>query len=299
MKRTLCSLGAFIALTFCASAQTTDTINSFFTGTPTIYGTQGGGYISGNNAYGDLAKMQLFDVDHGVNGVGTITEVLVGILAKTDAGGNFKVAIWADNNGQPASTTLATKTINISDVDTNVNSFGSIGNGFYNVSAKFTTPVSIPSSQKFWVGVILPTTAGDTIGLLSNTDKDFPDANMYTGEFQSDGSFHFFNDGTNATWQTDVALAVFPIAKYTSLNGISELEKLGISLFPNPFKNELFIQSNQKIESISVRSLDGKEIINETINMNKINTSALASGTYIIQLTTDSKQIISQKLIKE
>jgi len=47
----------------------TDTLmpTSFGTGSPTLYGAQGGGYVVGTNGYGDLAKAQLFYVDEPYN----------------------------------------------------------------------------------------------------------------------------------------------------------------------------------------------------------------------------------------
>ena len=170
MKKGLLTIGAILALSLSINAQV-DTLSEFFTGTPTVYGVTAGGTVSGNNAYGDLQKMQLFDPTHGVAASGTITGVALWVPIKVDAGGSFDVAIWADNNGTPGTTTLATKTITIASVDTTTAGYGLAGTtGFFNVVANFSTPVAIPSNHKFWAGVILPTTAGDTIALVTNGD---------------------------------------------------------------------------------------------------------------------------------
>ena len=60
MKKGLLTIGAILALSLSINAQV-DTLSEFFTGTPTVYGVTAGGTVSGNNAYGDLQKMQLFD----------------------------------------------------------------------------------------------------------------------------------------------------------------------------------------------------------------------------------------------
>ena len=85
MKKILLSIG--VVLSAAAANAQVDTLTEFFTGTPTIYGVSaagGGGYLSGNNGYGDLTKMQLFDGTHGVNGGGSITSLLLWAPVKSD-----------------------------------------------------------------------------------------------------------------------------------------------------------------------------------------------------------------------
>src|SRR6187402_3426331 len=93
MKKTLLALTAVITA-FSLSAQ--DTLTEFFTGTVTFYAAQEGGYVTGNNGYGDLAKGMRYNEQIGLNGGGTINSVLFSVPGKVDAGGaSLTVKIFA------------------------------------------------------------------------------------------------------------------------------------------------------------------------------------------------------------
>src|ERR1700690_3418590 len=51
-----------------------DTLTNQFFGFASLY-RSAGGYVAGNNDYGDLQKQQLFDAQYGVAGAGQITGV--------------------------------------------------------------------------------------------------------------------------------------------------------------------------------------------------------------------------------
>lgn len=304
MKKGLLTFSAIIALTFSnkVSAQL-DTLNEFFIGTLANYGVgplPDAGYVAGNNTYGDLAKMMLFDDTHGVYYGGTITGVLVGISNKVNAGGSFKVAIWNDVNGAPGANPIASKTLTVAEIDTaNYQVVGDIG--FYNVDVTFNTPIAIPTNKKFWAGVILPTSAGDTIALFTNTEGDFPEASAYTGEIQYDGGFKSLNDGTNATWQLDVALSVFPKVNFVNTTGINENEIVQYEVFPNPANDVLNFKLKENCKSIEILSLDGKTVALEVVSgmSVKLNISNLNSGVYIFKLTNDKGLVSTNKFVKK
>ncbi len=296
MKKGLLTIGAILALSLSINAQV-DTLSEFFTGTPTVYGVTAGGTVSGNNAYGDLQKMQLFDPTHGVAASGTITGVALWVPIKVDAGGSFDVAIWADNNGTPGTTTLATKTITIASVDTTTAGYGLAGTtGFFNVVANFSTPVAIPSNHKFWAGVILPTTAGDTIALVTNTDGDFADTTN-SGELWSDNTFHQMGDAAN--WGLKIAFGVYPIVSYTA--GINENMTEVANVFPNPANDVLNINLKENMTTVNILSTDGKLISSNEVNANTttVNVSDLTSGMYMYQITTSTGAVITNTFVKK
>ncbi|MFV0305668.1 MAG: endonuclease [Moheibacter sp.] len=83
-----------------------------------------------------------------------------------------------------------------------------------------------------------------------------------------------------------------------SVNDVST--DLNISLYPNPVKNSLNIQSDEKIEKIEVYSISGKKVQSGKPNTTdvEINVSNYAVGTYMIKLTINGK-VTSQKFIKK
>jgi len=291
MKKTLLAISALLvsALTM---AQV-DTLTTHFVGNPTIYvpdqvNPQDSGYISGNNAYGDLAKFQLFDATYGVAGGGTVTGVLLGIGVKTDAGGSFQVGIWSDNAGQPGNVAspLAVANVTLASVDTSLAGFA-VANGtvFYNVAVNFMSAATIPANLKFWAGVILPTGANELALYSSNLQTNpFADASTHTGEFWGDGTFHTFGDPAN--WGADVALAIYPVVNFTA--GLNE-NVIDAVVYPNPANNVLNIQAKEDLSSITVTTMDGKVVATSTTS--SVNVAELSSGIYMYEAVTVSGKV--------
>lgn len=302
MKKGLLTIGAFLTLSISSINAQVDTLTEFFTGTFNLYGLDSelpadSGYVSGNNMYGDLAKMQLFDATHGVTDGGTITGVVLCVPVKVDAGGTFQVAIWDNNAGTPGTTPIAFQTVNVADVDTSSTAYmGAEVSGIYNVAVTFSTPVAIPVSGSFWAGVVLPT-AGDAIALLHNTDLDFADGVTHTGEIWSDGSFYTFGDAAN--WDLKIALAIFPVVNFVD-NGIAE-NATTASVYPNPANDVLNFNLNGSATSIEILSLDGKVVASQNVTGTSasVNVAALTSGIYMYQVTTTNGVVTTNKFVKK
>ena len=67
-----------------------------------------------------------------------------------------------------------------------------------------------------------------------------------------------------------------------------------ISIYPNPVDNEILFNSNEKIESVEIVSLNGKVMTCKAEN-NRVNVSSLASGEYIIIVNKN----ITSKFVKK
>lgn len=291
MKKSLLAISALFvsALTM---AQV-DTLTSHFVGNPTLYvpdqvNPQDSGYISGNNAYGDLAKFQLFDATYGVAGGGSVTGVLLGIGVKADAGGSFQVGIWSDNAGQPGNVAspLAVANVTLASVDTSLAAY-SVANGtaFYNVAVNFASAATIPANLKFWAGVILPTGTNELALFSSNLQTNpFTAADTHTGEFWSDGSFHTFGDPLN--WGADVALAIYPVVNFTASLNENVIDAV---VYPNPANNVLNIQAKEELTSITVSTMDGKVVATSTTS--SVNVAELSSGIYLYEAVTVSGKV--------
>ncbi|MCE2682531.1 MAG: T9SS type A sorting domain-containing protein [Cryomorphaceae bacterium] len=277
MKKILLSIG--VVLSAAAANAQVDTLTEFFTGTPTIYGAQGGGYVAGNNSYDDRAKMQLFDGTHGVNGGGSITSLLLWAPAKSDAGtgGTFRAVIWANNAGEPGAE-LGSVTIPLSQVDTTAAGTmvaeAAVG---YNVVATFSSSIAIPANGEFWAGVVLPTTAGDSLGLVTNTDGDFADAVTHTGEFWSDG---------------------YPVVNFQV--GLTENEIVS-SVYPNPASEVLNINLKANATSVSIISMDGKVVSTQNVTSNTVavDLSNVLAGAYIYEIVAENGTVIRNTFVKK
>ena len=297
MKKILLSIG--VVLTSLVSNAQVDTLTEFFTGTPTYYTVavaNGGGYVTGNNGYGDLTKMQLFDAAHGVTSGGSITNLLLWAPVKSGTTGTFRAVVWANNAGAPGSE-LGSVTLTISSVDTSAAGLyaaeGAVG---YNVSATFTSAIAIPANGQFWAGVELPSVIGDTIALICNTDGDFVDGITHTGEFWNDNTFHTFGDATN--WNLNVALAVFPVVNFVL--GVDE-NAITTSVYPNPANDVLNFNLSVNATSVSIIGMDGKVISTEVINANTaaVNVSNLVSGVYFYEIATENGSLVRNTFVKK
>jgi len=74
-----------------------------------------------------------------------------------------------------------------------------------------------------------------------------------------------------------------------------------VSIYPNPFSDELFIEHATAGMHISIYSIVGKEMYSGSITQEKqsISTAMLSPGTYILQLTNPEGQKMSMTIVKQ
>lgn len=282
----------------------TDTLWDFFVGSPTIYGSQNGGFVVGINGYADKAKAQSFIVTpypYAVEGA----LVWFGGLDHSSGSATSKVTVnvyqmngtgsTSAGTGMPApGTVLSSADILISDVDTSA--------GNMNV-VTFSAPVAIPGD--YAVGVDFTTAAaGDTVGIVSTADGDAGGTEL-SWEKWSDNSWHTMLEA----WPLDIDFAIFPIVDMN--NSIEEMGftngiKLGQNQ-PNPFNNTSIISyelENSSDVALVIYDLTGKMI--QTVEAGsqmagkhtiEINADNLAAGTYYYVLKTGDNNGIARKMV--
>lgn len=75
----------------------------------------------------------------------------------------------------------------------------------------------------------------------------------------------------------------------------------GIKIYPNPFKDNVFVTFNDVVEAeLRVLDINGRLLKNQKLNsaQNTINMNDLPSGLYFFQITSDAKTTV-QKIIKK
>ncbi len=82
--------------------------------------------------------------------------------------------------------------------------------------------------------------------------------------------------------------------------GIDDISTVnGLSVYPNPVKNNLFIElDNQELISIKIIDFSGKTIKTINGNANTVNVSDLTKGIYFLQVQTENG-LLNSKFIKE
>ena len=173
-------------------------------------------------------------------------------------------------------------------------------------------------SDAFGIQIWVSTTGTET----SDFTKVLPETDdlLLTATNSTDFNQYLINGDVNARYVKLLGFGRFNSAGNTRTSvwtAIGEVEFFGsnilsinvtdlhnqVLLYPVPAKNLLYIQNiNNQINAITVYSLDGRKVITKTINTNSrisplsLDTSALVSGTYIINLHSNN-QVITKKII--
>jgi hypothetical protein len=80
--------------------------------------------------------------------------------------------------------------------------------------------------------------------------------------------------------------------------GVDNVDMSELSIYPNPAKNELFIQSDSPIDKVEIYNLAGSCVLSESNFAGSINVSTLAAGVYFVKIHTATGEAV-QKMIKE
>ena len=84
-----------------------------------------------------------------------------------------------------------------------------------------------------------------------------------------------------------------------SLSGIAEINSAKISIYPNPAKSYLFIQSDKPVSKVEIYNLSGRCIMTNEKVMERINISGLANGMYLIRFYMDGVHVIKKFTVKK
>ena len=74
--------------------------------------------------------------------------------------------------------------------------------------------------------------------------------------------------------------------------------KTKVKVFPNPFSNNLQIESEVPLQKMALFDVLGKEIFNQNF-VNQIDTSNLPKGMYFLKLYTFEGESVVKKVVKE
>ncbi|MBP7497538.1 MAG: T9SS type A sorting domain-containing protein [Bacteroidales bacterium] len=243
--------------------------------------TPNGGYTTGTNEYGVAALAQYFK---DYNSAKTINgcRLYFGYATGEDFD-VIQIAIWADNNGQPASVEP------IYTFDTDIFTIKQAVAGKYYTDVEFTEPFSI--TGPFHIGFLIPQIPGDSIAVAAGPPGTGTGTNssLLIGE-----TWYNFLTAFGGSFNSD--LVIFPY-----ICGIeSSIEDFNINnnfnIYPNPANDLLSVDINNNennLQNISLYNSTGKliatyynsDIINNRL---QINISDLNQGIYIINVYTDN-----------
>jgi hypothetical protein len=290
------------------SGNPTDTLfGNFFNGPSIIYTASGGGYVVGNNNYGDIAKAQQFVVgtsSYNVEGVllwfgrkqfnslSPNSKLQVNIY-QMDGQGNT-----ATGTGPAPGTVVRSTDLLMSVIDTNSNNMNAV---------MFSTPWYAFSD--YAVGFDMNSlTAGDTVGMYSTMDSSGGNADLVWEQFSSGQWYTFLSNGS---WALDLDIAIFPVIN-TNLSNIRDMGFInGIRMKqnqPNPSTNFTTITYELENPSDNVKlelyDVSGKRILileegTKGPGQHKliVYTKKLNSGIYYYSLISEQKRLTMKMVV--
>jgi len=91
------------------------------------------------------------------------------------------------------------------------------------------------------------------------------------------------------------------ITSMEDIDGIKNLATLSksISIFPNPAKKNVQINSQDAIRKLTVYTLSGQAVVIKTKPQKTLDISTLTNGVYVIKIELYNGQIYTQKIVKE
>lgn len=137
------------------------------------------------------------------------------------------------------------------------------------------------------------------ITTLSNTNGDALKFKIY--DASEDQVLESTNSTINFTPNEVLGDADTPFEiKANKVLSVTNFNRNSISFYPNPVENKLFISAKEKITSLRVYNILGKEIINLKIDNSKtyVRMGSLNKGIYLLKATTKSNKNITKKIIK-
>ena len=168
-----------------------------------------------------------------------------------------------------------------------------------NVSTPFNTPIT--------VNVLGNDSDPDGTLNASSVNVTVQSPNGTTSVNSSTGAITFtptsgFSGVATFTYQvcddgSPVLCATASVTVNVGTNGIAEQE-IRTSVYPNPVKDLLHIESAEQLKSIAVFSLEGKELMRFK-GLSEIQVSSLNKGVYILESITESGRVSSTRFVKE
>lgn len=256
-----------------------DTLNYPLVETYSIYSADAGGYVTGNNSFDDLAKANKFVIPQACQ----LTGILFDFYLATGGPTDIEIVVW-DNSGpiNAPGEIIGSSTVSMSSVQTDINN-----NQLTYI--EFDEPIIITTT--FYAGIILPTSAGDTLVVWSNTDGDIVPGTAW--EQWTDNSWipMFSND----TWGKNLIMAIFPIVEYNDLPLMADF--MGSSTNIQPGGSVIFTDLSTGNPTSRLWTFEGGDPANST------DASVMVSyeniGTYDVTLMVEKDTEQDTKMVSD
>ena len=155
-------------------------------------------------------------------------------------------------------------------------------------------------TAQLWVDPTIPTNGTmttDAPGVTSVNSSSLSEINGFFVRLDANA-----NTPPTTIDELRVAQSWAEVVGQTATASVSSFALNKVKLYPNPVKNNLFINSNEiNFDAVSIYSVEGKQVLSQNqILDNTIDVSNLASGIYVVKLNSaDSEAVVTRKIIIE
>lgn len=160
----------------------------------------------------------------------------------------------------------------------------------------FETPIELKGGAEgtnYWFGF---TGENDgEAGILTS------DAQSFGSEFMIgfQGEWIAGSEGFNLGGVYDLAIDFYGTCDETETTSVTQEKLAEVNVYPNPTKDFIYIKAEGQEKNISIVSVTGEEVLNETfIGNTSINLDNLTNGVYVYTIRDNNKEVIkASKLI--
>ncbi len=273
-----------------------DTLNYPFPGTPTIFTVSPPdfGYVCGNNSYGDLAKADYFEPPREMKVVYEGLFEFAYVSAASGQDPDIEFMVW-DNDGAGGlpGTELGTATLPLSQI------FDNVVNEQM-TSVLFDPPVEV--NGPFYLGLVLPTTEGDTLALISTDEGEVDPNTAY--ELWSDETWHSFDEPDG--WDIKLTQAIYPVYCDQGFGIGEEDYNMQVNIYPNPAREIINIEFTDESMAGDIR-VDLYSILGNKVRGNiygagegrvRMDLNGLGKGIYLLRIFSDDIRVVRKVVVE-
>jgi len=127
-----------------------------------------------------------------------------------------------------------------------------------------------------------------TLDQTENTPGDYVFEDIEPGDYSYTVTAENYFDASGEVEVIDQDVTVTVVMDVDD-TGIAETQTPEITIFPNPVRNKLYIESNIRISQIQLLDMLGQQVMTQTVNdiHHELSVSDLKDGLYFIQVFTD------------
>jgi len=289
-----------ISITNCTMTQC-DTLSNIPDTSGLVLYTTGGGYLSGNNQYGDTHKGEYF-TQNGISG-NKVTGVIAYFFKNGNNGtggnsaNNMAFQLYAGNNtAGPTGAAVKSDNVTLGTLAANGIQNGTVLAYTHTFSTAYTL-----TANEFHAAIQLPTTSGDTVALYSRL-LNVPPTNT-AWEKQSNGTWYPYSSGS--AWGQSGAITLFPIVCPNSVGLAASSLNTQIAIYPNPSTgviNFAFALTNQSDVKIEVTNILGQTVYSSfekavSADVKSINLGDVSKGVYLVTVSTSTEKLVRKVVI--